>query len=260
MVEVQDFREMGEALGSACAVLRNNAASAGLDADVPTCPGWRVRDLVTHVGVAHRWAAAFVNQGKPRPEAEVTAQAAASDDLLDWFDDGMVEVLNAFASAPPDLALRFFLADPPPPRDAWLRRMVHETVIHAVDAMAARLGRLVSATELWVPTWLASDGIDELLTGTVPRRTDPPALAEGEHVLVHATDAGRAWLLSAGAERTTTVRVDAVKASAVAAHADQVLQGTAAALYLALWNRGDAVGADAAWWQGWRERVTVAWA
>ena len=250
---------MGEALGSACAVLRSNAASAGLDAEVPTCPGWRVRELVTHTGVAHRWSAAFVNRGKPRPEAVVEAEAAASVDLLDWFDDGMVELLNAFAAAPPDLDIRFFLADPPPPRDAWLRRMVHETAIHAVDAITARLGRPVTPAEMWLPAWLAADGVDELLTGAVPRRTDPPALAEGEHVLVHATDADRAWLLTGGTERTSAVRVDPVKAPAVAANADQALQGTAAALYLALWNRGHAVGADAAWWQGWRDRVTVTW-
>ena len=36
MVEVMDFREMGEALGDACAVLRSNAGTAGLAAPVPT--------------------------------------------------------------------------------------------------------------------------------------------------------------------------------------------------------------------------------
>lgn len=259
VVEVQDYREMGEALGGACTVLRSNAASAGLNAEVPTCPGWRVRDLVTHAGVAHRWSAAFVNRSKPRPEREVEAEAAASVDLLDWFDEGMVELLNAFASAPPDLDIRFFLADPPPPRDAWLRRMVHETTIHGVDAMTARVRRPITAAELWVPAWLAADGIDELLTGAVPRRTSPPALPDGEHVLVHAADADRAWLLTGGGERTSTVRVEAATVAGLAADADQVLAGGAAALYLALWNRGESVGADAAWWHRWRDRVTVTW-
>ncbi|MFT3877615.1 MAG: maleylpyruvate isomerase N-terminal domain-containing protein [Propioniciclava sp.] len=259
MVEVQDFREMGEALGNACAVLRSNAASAGLDAEVPNCPGWRVRDLVTHMGVVHRWSAAFVTKSKPRPEKVVEAEAAASADLLDWFDDGMVELLNAFASAPEDLDIRFFLHDAPPPRDAWLRRMVHETTIHAADTIAARLGRSVTAAELWVPAWLAADGVDELLTGAVPRRTDPPALAVGEHVLVHATDAARAWLLTGGDERTSATRVEEVKAPLIAANVDQVIEGSAAAVYLALWNRGSSVGADDAWWRGWRERVTIVW-
>lgn len=250
---------MGEALGNACAVLRGNAASAGLDAVVPTCPGWRVRDLVTHLGVVHRWSAAFVTKNKPRPDAVVEAEAAASVDLLYWFDDGMVELLNAFASTPADLDIRFFLHDAPPPRDAWLRRMVHEATIHAADAMAARLGRPAQASELWVPAWLAADGIDELLTGAVPRRTDPPALAAGEHVLVHAADAECAWLLTGGDERTTATRVEPLKVDAVAANVDHLVQGTARELYLALWNRGAAVGADDAWWRGWRERVTIVW-
>src|SRR5207342_611440 len=36
------------------------AEEAGLEAPVPTCPGWNVADLVLHVGEVHRWAAAVV--------------------------------------------------------------------------------------------------------------------------------------------------------------------------------------------------------
>jgi len=36
------------------------ADEAGLDADVPTTPGWKVSDLVLHMGEVHRWATAAV--------------------------------------------------------------------------------------------------------------------------------------------------------------------------------------------------------
>ena len=36
------------------------AAAAGLGAPVPTCPGWRVRDLLRHGGFVHRRAAGYV--------------------------------------------------------------------------------------------------------------------------------------------------------------------------------------------------------
>ena len=54
MVDVLEFGAYGEAIGNAGSVVRSNAASAGLRAGVPTCPGWSVADLVTHVGTVHR--------------------------------------------------------------------------------------------------------------------------------------------------------------------------------------------------------------
>ncbi|KIF71110.1 hypothetical protein HY68_24945, partial [Streptomyces sp. AcH 505] len=33
-------------------------------ARVPTCPEWRVRDLVGHIGQGHRWAAGIVRGGR----------------------------------------------------------------------------------------------------------------------------------------------------------------------------------------------------
>lgn len=42
--------------------------SAGLDADVPTCPGWTMRPLLGHVGMLHRWAATLVRKGMAAPQ------------------------------------------------------------------------------------------------------------------------------------------------------------------------------------------------
>ncbi|MFH9616313.1 maleylpyruvate isomerase N-terminal domain-containing protein [Streptomyces pratensis] len=39
------------------------AREAGPEALVPSCPGRRVRDLLGHTGVVHRWATAFVVEG-----------------------------------------------------------------------------------------------------------------------------------------------------------------------------------------------------
>ena len=76
------FAQHGEGIGNAAAVIRANAVSAGLDAPVPPCPGWTVRDLVLHVGLAHRWAVAILH-GTPREqwptEESVRAEAAVAD-------------------------------------------------------------------------------------------------------------------------------------------------------------------------------------
>ena len=165
--------ELGDGLGRAATVLRANAGSAGLTAAVPTCPGWDVGDLVVHTGMVHRWAAARVAPptsaaGRVDPE-ELERSGRDAADLLGWFDDGATELLQALADAPDDLDAPVFLPAAPPARLFWARRQCHETTVHAVDALAARLGRCPLPTETWIRTPLARDGIDELLRGFVPR-------------------------------------------------------------------------------------------
>lgn len=255
MVDVLEWATYGEALGAAGSVLRANAASAGLAARVPTCPGWRVADLVTHVGVVHRWAAGCVRGEPDRPDADVAAEASRAADLLDWFDDGLVDLLNALAAAPADLSGDFFLPDAPPLRWAWARRQAHETTIHGVDAMAARLGRAPAASEVWFDRAFALDGIDELLTGFLPRPKYAPTPARPERVLVAPADADRGWSIELSPAGAVTTRVEGERRGA-----DVTLGGSARALYLGLWNRGDEiVASDAGWLDGWRGRVRVTW-
>jgi uncharacterized protein (TIGR03083 family) len=246
--------EHGEGIGSAVSVLRNNAAGAGLAAPVPTCPGWTVLDLIAHVGVVHRWATAVVGRSEPRPEAELDAQARAAVDVLDWLDDGLVDLLNVLATAPADLQAFFFLEDAPPPREAWARRQCHETTIHAVDAMAARLGRPPTAAETWIRPRVAADGLDELLTGFVPRRREAVRSATPLTVAVHALDTEHAWTLRIGEGPVLTTRE-------AAEPADVNLTGTAAQLYLALWNRGEEIEVTGrpGWLETWREQMRVVW-
>lgn len=255
------FAEHGEALGDACSVLRNNALAAGLAAQVPTCPGWTVLDLVVHQGVVHRWATEVV-QGVPREQwrsdTDVDAEGRAAPDVLDWFDEGMVDLLNALARAPEDLDVFFFLKDAPRSREAWARRQCHETSIHAVDAMAARLGRMPFARETWIRPALAADGIDELLRGFVPRKTgklrsDVPLTA-----LVQATDIDRSWSMLVGPEPVVT---GLGREGLGDREPDVVLEGPAAALYLGLWNRGDEIteSGSADFLGTWRADQRVGW-
>lgn len=256
------FAEHGEALGDACSVLRNNALAAGLAAPVPTCPGWSVLDLVVHQGRVHRWAAEVVQgvpRGQWRTDAEIDAEGRAAADVLDWFDDGMVDVLNALARAPEDLDVYFFLKDAPRPRAAWARRQCHETSIHAVDAMAARLGRMPFAEETWIRPALAVDGIDELLMGFVPRRTGKLRSEVPLTVHVRPTDVDALW--------TMRVSPDPVVSGVGRAglgdgeEPDVLLEGTADALYLGLWNRGDEVAESGSrgFLARWRADQRVGW-
>jgi len=54
--------------------------SGDLERPVPTCPGWTFRQLATHVGRGHRWAAQIVatRAATPIPVREVADASGAA--------------------------------------------------------------------------------------------------------------------------------------------------------------------------------------
>ncbi|MDO5699016.1 MAG: maleylpyruvate isomerase family mycothiol-dependent enzyme [Dermatophilus congolensis] len=241
------FAEYGEGIGNASAVLRNNLAAVGLDAPVPTCPGWSTRDLLVHVGVAQRWAIVVLSGGSRSPDVgSLTAGLADYPDPLDWLDAGAVGVLNALVKADAGGDYFFFLKNAPADkREAWARRQCHEATIHAVDAMATRIGGLPTAAQMWFKAPLAIDGIDELLRGFVPRRSSPLRSESEMSLAIVSTDladssgadAGTGWTVRFGPDGATTEQ-------GVASDVDATMSGSAIALYLALWNRGSEFEVD----------------
>ena len=74
-------------------LLADAATRAGLDASVPTCPSWQVKDLLRHTGYIHRWAARHITECPDAvldgpPEADILRGGAADPDLLVWFRAG----------------------------------------------------------------------------------------------------------------------------------------------------------------------------
>lgn len=252
------------AVRAAADALLTHATAAGLDAAVPTCPEWQVAYLVAHQGMVHRWTAACLRlDPTPVPsEAEFLATVPRAH-LVAWFAAGVAEMEAAFATADPDVPALVFLDDAPAPRDFWARRQAHETGMHAVDALAARLGRRPTAAEADVARDLAVDGLDELLTGFVTRGRNGLCGDAAFRVAVVPDDAGPggpAWLLDVqpAGIRTTRTTPDA---TAGPGGADAVFRGTAAQLHLGLWNRGDEVRVEgrADLLDRWAERVQITW-
>jgi uncharacterized protein (TIGR03083 family) len=206
-------------------LLADAAQRSGLDAPVPTCPEWHVRDLVRHTGAVHRWAAGFVADGRTEPAAW---DETAPDDtaLVAWYrrtHSGLVDTLEA---APADTDCWTFLPAPSP-LAFWARRQAHETAVHRVDAQSA-----LGTERTPVDAAFAADGVDELLTGFQVRkrsrvRTDRPRTLR---VLTHDRPGGD-WLVHLSPEPPVVER-------GVPGAADCTIGGPAEAVYLALWNRG----------------------
>lgn len=247
------FRQFGDGIGNAATVLRANATAAGLGAAVPTCPDWTVLDLVVHQGMVHRWTSDRLLGVEARaPEHEAAGRAAA--DVLDWFDNGATALLQSFFDSDEDLDVPFILPTRLTPRDAWARRQCHETTIHAVDAMSARLGRPPTADEVWFAPSFAVDGIDELLTGFLPRKRTTLRREQPLTLEVIATDTGDAWTTRISSEPpvTTPGRADGP--------VDATISAAAIPLHLGLWNRGaDLECDDPALLTQWREQLRVVW-
>jgi uncharacterized protein (TIGR03083 family) len=260
------------------------SAAAELDTPVPTCPRWRLHDLLRHLGGVHRWATAHVAEARRRPlddaeQAVVMAAPTDDDALVDWFRDGHAKLVGALEAAPPDLDCWSFLPAPSP-LAFWARRQAHETAIHRADAQSH--GGQAAITP-YDPAF-AIDGVDELLLGFAarrrrPRADDPPPDAEPVTLGLEATDTGSSWLARIGPERVEVSGnggnrgigrngADGADGGEGAdrghpGSADCSVRGSASDLYLLLWNRRDRdglqVAGDPAVLDLWRKTVRVRW-
>ena len=219
-------------------LLADAAERAGLDATVPPCPPWQVKDLLRHTGYIHRWATRHVTECPDRvldgpPEEEILRGGASDPELLDWFRAGHAALAETLSKADPALECATFMAAPSP-LAFWARRQAHETAIHRADAESA------AGTTPEYPADFAADGIDELIMGFGRRRKYAPA-ADGGLLRVIAADTGDAWSIEAHDGRLQPRR-DAD--GDTPDDAGCTVSGTASSVYLYLWNRLDATQAD----------------
>jgi uncharacterized protein (TIGR03083 family) len=233
---IRALRREGELLAGA-------AERAGMGADVPACPGWRVADLLRHTSYVHRWAARYVAEQLTDPvdepsEEEILRMGPGEEALSGWFRDGHAALVHTLAEASPDVDCWTFLSAPSP-LAFWARRQAHETAIHRVDAeQAAAGGGHGRADGPRFEAAFAANGVDELIMGFLARsagRDGWPGL--GGDLAVQADDGPRAraaWVVAG--------RPGAAGVSRGSGPADCAVTGRARDLYLLLWNRGPADG------------------
>lgn len=247
-MEITDFVKALEREGQLLAEL---AEQAGPDTLVPTCPGWRVADLLRHTGSVHRWAAAFVGEGRLEPVPFPEPPELTGGELLAWFREGHADLVRTLAEAPADVQCWTFLPTAAPsPLAFWARRQAHETTVHRMDAEAA-LGVVFSP----LAPEFAEDGVDELLTGFHARPRSRVRTPEPRVLRVRAADTGAVWTVHLSPEPPRTVL------GATDDPVDCELQGEAAWLYAALWNRlplaGPGVTGDRALARLWSETAGI---
>jgi uncharacterized protein (TIGR03083 family) len=169
-------------------ILAGIVHGADLTRPVPTCPDWTLRQLATHVGRAHRWAAEIASTRSAEfiPFRQVPDGRIPDDPALHapWLRAGAARVIEAVSEAGSDPVWTFAGLRP---ASFWARRMAHETAVHRADAEIA-VGRQPE-----LEPDLAVDAIDEWLgfvSGAAAEDQSAGALPEGAVLHVHATDEG----------------------------------------------------------------------
>ena len=201
---------------------------------IPTCPEWTLRQLVTHVGRAHRWAAEIT---RTRSEAFIPFREVPDGKLPDdraeqraWLRAGAARIVDAVREAGTDLVWSF---TGPVPAGFWIRRMAHETLVHRADAQLAAGAEPESLIEAEV----AADAIDEwlmLLAGGLGNADErAKTLPAGAGLHIHATDDGL------GGRGEWMIRHDAGGLTVEPGHGkgDAALTGPAASLLLVMMRR-----------------------
>lgn len=216
------------ALRSDAAAVRAVAIPEALDNPVPSCPDWRMYDLLWHLAKVYRWVDRHVSRGSTdRPD---NPQPPPPD---------RAEVLDVWVQAYDDMVCTLDGVDPelpawnwaPQPKTAsfWHRRMAHETAVHRWDAQVA-----VGVPEP-IETKLAADGIHEVLDSWLPagRRRGPRDLSGVVHLV--ATDLEHDWYVRFRGEAVAVLDTSTLRHEDHPVHAEAA--GTASDIELAIYGR-----------------------
>jgi uncharacterized protein (TIGR03083 family) len=240
-----EYAEYCDALRREGRMLGAGARAAGVDAAVPSCPDWRVADLLGHVGRLHRWVAGIVAAGGDDPADHWSdAEPPLPGERLDWFDGGVDLVADALLRVEATAPAWSWTTDNT--AGFWARRQANETAVHRWDA------QLAAGDPEPIDHVLAVDGIDEFF-GLIPFWRGASQLpVSGESIHLHATDGAGEWLVRLGTDGVVVTREHA--------KGDVAMRAPASHLLLFLYGRADASDADvfgdAAILDRWQELVS----
>jgi uncharacterized protein (TIGR03083 family) len=184
-------------------LLRDLLKGADLSVTVPTCPDWKLAELLLHIGGNLRTVETAVRTGTPvtAPAEQVPGVAGPADDDPSALDAWLAEAATRFADtlrqAGPAAQAQVWAFQHP--TAFWARRAAHDLVIHRADAAGT-----VGADYTIAPD-LAADAIDEFLellsdpevAASTPRLMELRGSGESIHLHATNTDPGLAseWLI-----------------------------------------------------------------
>ena len=199
-----------------------NSIAQAMNTSIASCEPWLGTDLLWHMIEVHYSWKFIVETHLMNPDEYVPRSRPADNDLLSEYRTGLDELINVLSSLDPGRSCWTWAGI----HDvAWvIRRMAHETTVHAWDALCA------AGNTSEIDAVLASDGIDEFVHVMVKSnvREDEDPLTGSVHI--HCTDVDGEWLI---------VPTDRSEVVVTREHAkgDCAIRGSASQLLLGLWRR-----------------------
>lgn len=203
-------------------------AAADLELQVPTCPDWKLRDLIEHTGFVHRWqTTAARDDAGGFPDGALWRHGPADGQTWSsWFQVGVDDAVATMGTVD-GTAPRWTWFAPDQTAQWYFRRIAQETLVHRLDA------ELTVGDVTDVDATFAVDGIEEMCDVFLPSAEGQPIGGNGETLHLHATDVDGEWTLTMHADRIDVARGHA--------KGDAAIRGMARDLLLQLWGR-DPIG------------------
>jgi uncharacterized protein (TIGR03083 family) len=215
-----------EAIRGESAALSEAAVLQDLEAGVPPCPGWTVRDLLVHISQVQRFWQQIVAR-RLQSRADVTREPLPADDeLIEWFQEGAGLLVAALEEADP--GARVWTWAPRKDVAFVVRRQAHEAAVHRTDAQS------VSGSIAPLDGPLAADGVDEFFEYMLPE--DPPSDLAASALLLSSTDGQGHWFLRMDHDRVSVDRTGA-GTQPPSVEPGVVVEAPASDLDLLLWRR-----------------------
>ncbi len=201
------------------------AVAAGpVSTPVPTCAGWTVADLASHVGSFCGFWSHVLCEGTGRPNTPFP-DPPNGDALAGWLTVVSDTLGDLLAATPPETEVWTWFE---PDRTAGFvaRRCAHELAVHRYDAQSAR------GNSGPIPSELALDGVNEILDVLVTAR-GRTGQGTGRMLALRSADAGMEWAVTLGPGLIEVQRDD----DALLEESALIVTGTTSDLELTLYDR-----------------------
>jgi uncharacterized protein (TIGR03083 family) len=199
-----------------------DSIARALNTPVASCELWVGTDLLWHMIEVHYSWKFIAHTHLMNPDDYVPRSKPTDQDLLAEYRTGLNDLIDVLSSLDPARSCWTWAGI----QDvAWvIRRMAHETAVHAWDAHCA------AGHTAEIDAALASDGIDEYVHVMVKSN-----VREGEGPLsgsvhIHCTDVDGEWLIVPTESSDVLVTREHAKG-------DCAIRGSASQLLLGLWRR-----------------------
>ena len=202
------------------------AARSGMGREVPSCPGWRVEQLVAHLTDVHYFWGQVAEKHYGDYKQVTPVEISRNPDPIARFEEEADRLIRVLEASNEDIPVWTWSWDKT--IGFVKRRMAHETSVHRWDCESA------SSQAAPINETLAEDGVAEIADTFFPTSAGEAHHAElgGDGSIVRLRcEPGRTWDVRLGAQVVETLGAEE------AADPSAVISGSPSDLVLLFWRR-----------------------